>query len=358
LVAFLPWLPEIFPAYAVKGGDCKTKSSYLKKTGKKVTKIGVLTSGGDAPGMNAAIRAVVRTGIYYGLEVHGIMRGYQGLIEDDIVKMESRSVANIIQRGGTILKTARCKEFFDYEGRKKAYDNLKKRGIGGLIVIGGDGSFRGAVKFSQEFDIKCIGIAGTIDKDIYGTDFTIGFDTAVNTAVEAIDKVRDTMDAHDRIFVIEVMGRDAGYIALHSGIATGAENILIPERKTDIDGLVASLQEKEKRKKLVNLIVVAEGDNFGGAEEVAQHIRMQMPQAETRVCILGHIQRGGSPSCLDRLIASRMGYHAVESIIEERYNVFVGILNNKMHYIPLENAVKTKGKIGDDWMKIVKILAS
>src|SRR4030095_9446797 len=325
---------------------------------KKVSKIGVLTSGGDAPGMNAAIRAVVRTGIYHGLEIYGIMRGYQGLIEDDIFQMESRSVANIIQRGGTILKTARCQEFFDYKGRKRAFENLKKRDIDALIIIGGDGSFRGAKVFSTEFDIPCIGIAGTIDKDIHGTDFTIGFDTAVNTAVEAIDKIRDTMDAHDRIFVIEVMGRDAGYIALHSGIATGAENILIPERKTDIDALVGSLQEKEKRKKLVNLVVVAEGDDFGGATEVQKRILADLPNAETRVCILGHIQRGGSPSCLDRLIASRMGYHAVECLLEGRHNVFVGIMNNKMHYIPLENAVKKKGKIGDEWLKIVKILAS
>ena len=330
----------------------------MKKTEKIVTKIGVLTSGGDAPGMNAAIRAVVRTGIYHQLEVYGIMRGYQGLIEDDIVKLESRSVANIIQRGGTILKTARCKEFFDYAGRKKGFENLKKRGIDAMVIIGGDGSFRGAVKFSEEFNIPCVGIAGTIDKDIYGTDFTIGFDTAVNTAVEAIDKIRDTMDAHDRIFVIEVMGRDAGYIALHSGIATGAENILIPERKTDIDALVKSLQETKKRQKLVNLIVVAEGDNFGGADEVQKKILNEIPGAEIRVCILGHIQRGGSPSCLDRLIASRMGYHAVECLLEGRYNVFVGIMNNKMHYIPLENACKTKGKIGDEWLKIVKILAS
>jgi 6-phosphofructokinase 1 len=233
---------------------------------KKVTKIGVLTSGGDSPGMNAAVRAVVRTGLYYGLEMYGIMRGYQGMIDDDIFQMDSRSVANIIQRGGTILKTARCKEFFEPEGRKKAYGNLKKRGIDGVVIIGGDGSFRGAVKFSQEFDIPCVGLAGTIDKDIAGTDFTIGFDTAVNTAVEAIDKIRDTMDAHDRIFIIEVMGRDAGYIALHSGIATGAENILIPEKKTNIDHIVESLLEKERRKKLVNLIVVAEGDDFGGGK--------------------------------------------------------------------------------------------
>lgn len=324
----------------------------------KVKKIGVLTSGGDAPGMNAAIRAVVRTGIYYGLEVFGIMRGYQGLIEDDIYQMESKSVANIIQRGGTILKTARCKEFFDYDGRKKAFENLSKRDIDGLVIIGGDGSFRGAVKFSQEFDIPCIGLAGTIDKDIQGTDFTIGFDTAVNTAVEAIDKVRDTMDAHDRIFIIEVMGRDAGYIALHSGIATGAENILIPERKTDMNAVVASLLEKEKRKKLVNLIVVAEGDEFGGAEEVQKVLKAKLPHAEIRICILGHIQRGGSPSCIDRLIASRMGFHAVECLMEGKNNVFVGIQNNKMHYVPLENAVKSKGKISDEWLRIVKILAS
>ncbi len=325
---------------------------------KKVSRIGVLTSGGDSPGMNAAIRAVVRTGIYHGLEVFGIMRGYQGMIENDIFKMESRSVANIIQRGGTILKTARCKEFFEPAGRKKAYKNLKDRGIDGLVIIGGDGSFRGAVQFSKEFDIPCIGLAGTIDKDIYGTDFTIGFDTAVNTAVEAIDKIRDTMDAHDRVFIIEVMGRDAGYIALHSGIATGAENILIPERKTNIEDIVKSLQEKEHRKKLVNLIVVAEGDEFGGANEVQKVLSHKLPNAEIRVCILGHIQRGGSPSCLDRLIASRMGYHAVECLMEGRHNVFVGILNNKMHYIPLETAVKNKAKIGDEWMKIVKILAS
>lgn len=325
---------------------------------KKVSRIGVLTSGGDSPGMNAAIRAVVRTGIYHGLEVFGIMRGYQGLIEDDIYQMESRSVANIIQRGGTILKTARCKEFFEPEGRQKAYDNLKKRGINGLVIIGGDGSFRGAVKFSEEFDIPCIGIAGTIDKDIIGTDFTIGFDTAVNTAVEAIDKIRDTMDAHDRIFIIEVMGRDAGYIALHSGIATGAENILVPERKTDMEDIISSLLEKERRKKLVNLIVVAEGDENGGGYEVQKLLKEKLPNAEIRVCILGHIQRGGSPSCLDRLIASRMGYHAVESLLEGRYNVFVGIANNKMHYIPLDAAIKNKGNISEEWMKIVKILAS
>ncbi|HRN73378.1 MAG TPA: 6-phosphofructokinase [Ginsengibacter sp.] len=323
----------------------------------KITKIAVLTSGGDSPGMNAAIRAVVRTGIYYGLEVYGIMRGYAGLVEGDIFKMESKSVANIIQRGGTILKTARCKEFHTKEGRQKAYDNLRKIGIGGLIAIGGDGTFRGAQLFSSEFDIPCIGLPGTIDKDIDGTDFTIGFDTAVNTAVQAIDRLRDTADAHDRLFVIEVMGRDSGYIALHSGIATGAENILIPEKKSDINEIMASLQEKQRRKKLVNIIVVAEGGTYG-AVELSKVITENIPEQEVRVCILGHIQRGGAPTCLDRLIASRMGYSAVECLLEGRYNVFVGILNNSMHYIPLEKAVKQKQTVSDEWLKIVKILAS
>lgn len=280
------------------------------------------------------------------------------MLEDDIMRMESRSVANIIQRGGTILKTARSKAFITPEGREKAYQILKNRGINGLVIIGGDGSFRGAVEFSKTYDIPCIGIAGTIDKDIHGTDFTIGFDTAVNTAVEAIDKIRDTADAHDRLFIVEVMGRDAGYIALHSGIATGAENILIPEQKTDIEAIINSLAEKERRRKLVNIIVVAEGDESGGADKIARIVKERLPQTETRVCILGHIQRGGAPSCLDRLIASRMGYHAVECLVEGRFNVFVGILNNKMNYVPLDKVHKKKGVIGDEWMKIVKILAS
>ena len=325
---------------------------------KRITKIGVLTSGGDSPGMNAAIRAVVRTGIYHGIEVYGIMRGYSGMVENEIQKMESRSVANIIQRGGTILKTSRSNEFLTQEGRARAYTNLKKHGIEGLVIIGGDGSFRGAQIFSSEYDIPCIGLPGTIDKDIAGTDFTIGFDTAVNTAVEAIDKIRDTADAHDRLFIIEVMGRDAGYIALHSGISTGAEHILIPERKTSYIDLVSSLKEKQGRKKLVNLIVVAEGEEFGGADELAKHIKKQIPDQDLRVCILGHIQRGGSPSCFDRVIASRMGYHAIECFMEERFNVFIGIVNNKMNYTPLDEAVKKKQRISEEWMKIVKILAT
>lgn len=325
---------------------------------KKVTRIGVMTSGGDSPGMNAAIRAVVRTSIYNGLEVFGIMRGYAGLIDNEIFQMDSRSVANILQRGGTILKTSRSEDFMTPEGRQVAYENLKEKGIDGLVIIGGDGSFKGAQVFSSEFDIPCIGLPGTIDKDIAGTDKTIGFDTAVNTAVEAIDKIRDTMDAHDRLFIVEVMGRDAGYIALHSGIATGAENIIIPETKTDIDNLIDSLTNNERRKKLVNLIVVAEGGDFGDANELGAIIRKKIPKAETRVCILGHIQRGGSPSCEDRLIASHMGYYAVESLLIGRYNVMVGVVNNKISYTPLDKAVKEKQRIGQEWMKIVKILAS
>lgn len=324
----------------------------------KVTKIGVLTSGGDSPGMNAAIRAVVRTSIYYGMEVFGIYRGFNGMIENDIVQMNSRSVANIIQRGGTILKTARSVEFHSIEGRDLAYKHLCEKGINGLIVIGGNGSFTGAYKLSQEYGLPCVGIPGTIDRDLFGTDFTIGFDTAVNTAVTCIDKIRDTADAHDRLFVVEVMGRHAGYIALHSGIATGAENILIPEDDSSIEEVICSLTEKQKRKKLVNLVVVAEGHSSGGAAGVSKIIKEKLPNVDVRVTILGHIQRGGSPTCLDRVVASRMGYHAVEALMEGRQNVMVGILNNAIHYTPLEVAIREKQKISDDWMKIVKILAS
>ena len=327
---------------------------------KKVTKIGVLTSGGDSPGMNACVRAVVRTGVHYGLEMYGIHRGFSGMFNNEIKKLGIRDVGNIIQRGGTILKTSRCKEFFEPEGRATAYQNLIKHGIDGLVIIGGDGSFKGAQKLSNEFDIPCIGLPGTIDKDIAGTDFTIGFDTAVNTAVEAIDKIRDTADAHDRLFVIEVMGRDAGYIALHSGIATGAEHILIPERKTDMDDIIKQLHANADRKKLFNLIIVAEGDEFGGATQVAEIIKEKVPKLEVRVCILGHIQRGGNPSCLDRLIASRMGYAAVEALIDETaqyHNHFIGIVNNRIHYTPLNEAIKKKQRISDEWMKIAKILA-
>ena len=325
---------------------------------RKVNKIAILTSGGDAPGMNATIRAVVRTGVYMGLEVYGVMRGYSGMVEDDIFEMEGKSVANIIQRGGTILKSARCQEFYTAEGRQKAYANLKKRGIDGLVVIGGDGSFTGAMKLQNVFGLPVIGLPGTIDKDLYGTDYTIGFDTACNTAVEAIDKIRDTADAHDRLFIVEVMGRHAGYIALHSGIATGAETILIPEAATNIEDVIASLSEKEKRRKLVNIIVVAEGDAFGGANEVAKIVRERLPKFDTKVSILGHMQRGGAPTCLDRLVASRMGYHAVEAMIEGRSNVMVGIINNEIVYTPLELAIREKHAVDENWLRIVKILAS
>ncbi|NTS42176.1 6-phosphofructokinase [Flavisolibacter sp. BT320] len=324
---------------------------------RKINRIAVLTSGGDAPGMNAAIRAVVRTALFEGMEVYGIRRGYQGLVEEDIFPMDSRSVANIIQRGGTILKSARCKAFYTAEGRKQGYEVLKKYGIEGLIVIGGDGSFKGAMALSTEYNIPVVGLAGTIDKDITGTDFTIGFDTAVNTAIDAIDKIRDTADAHDRLFIIEVMGRDAGYIALHSGIACGAENVLIPERKTHPEAIIASLQEKERRKKLVNIIVVAEGDEWGG-DHMYHLIKKRLPTMDTRLCTLGHIQRGGSPSGLDRVIASRMGFHAVECLLKGKYNVFVGIQNNKMNYVPLEEVAKQKGKVTEEWMRIVRTLAS
>ncbi len=324
---------------------------------KKVTKVGVLTSGGDSPGMNAAIRAVVKTCWYNDLEVYGIMRGYSGMVENEIQKFGPRGVSNIIQRGGTILKTARCKEFREKEGRQQAYNNLKAHGIDGLVIIGGDGSFKGAQEFSNEFDIPCIGLPGTIDKDIAGTDTTIGFDTAVNTAVEAIDKIRDTMEAHDRLFVVEVMGRDAGYIALHSGISTGAENILIPEKKADLQKLVMTLTQKEKHNKHVNLIVVTEGDEYGGANGISNYLKLSIPSADIRMCILGHIQRGGSPSAIDRMVASRMGYHAVECLLNNTHNVMVGIVSDEMRFTPLDKAVKAKQTISDEWMKIAEVLA-
>ncbi|WP_197492268.1 6-phosphofructokinase [Arachidicoccus ginsenosidimutans] len=324
----------------------------------KINKLAVLTSGGDSPGMNAALRAVVRTANYFGLDIFGIRRGYSGMVDDDIFQMDSQSVANIIQRGGTVLKSARCKEFYTAEGRQKAYANLQKHGIDGLIVIGGDGSFTGGMKLQQEFGLPVIGLPGTIDKDLYGTDYTIGFDTACNTALDAIDKIRDTADAHDRLFIVEVMGRHAGYIALHSGIAAGAENILIPEASTNIEDVVDALSEKEKRKKLVNIIVVAEGDAFGGANEVAKIIRERLPNFDTKVSILGHIQRGGSPSCQDRLIASRMGYHAVEALLNDTSGVMVGIINNQIVYTPLEIAIREKHTVDEGWLRMVKILAS
>lgn len=324
---------------------------------REISRIGVLTSGGDAPGMNAAIRAVVKSAWAHGLEAYGITRGYSGMIDNDIHKFDRRGVSNIIQRGGTILKTARSKEFQTPEGRKKAYDNLMKNGIDALVVIGGDGSFRGAQIFSNEFDIPCIGIPGTIDKDMAGTDSTIGFDTAVNTAVDAIDKIRDTMEAHDRLFVVEVMGRDAGYIAINSGISTGAESILIPERKTDLIKMVTDLSQKENKHKHVNLIVVTEGDEYGGAEGIKNYLKLSIPSADIRMCILGHIQRGGAPTAHDRMIATRMGFHAIECLMNGKYNVMVGIVNDKMKFTPLNEAVKAKQSVSDEWLKIAETLS-
>mgnify|MGYP000920163325 CR=1 FL=1 len=321
-------------------------------------KIGVLTSGGDAPGMNAAIRAVVRTAIFHDMEVFGIRRGFQGLIEGDINPMNTQDVSNIIQRGGTILKTARSKDFMTEEGRQKAYDNLKQHEIEGLVVIGGDGSFKGASLFSKEFPIHTIGIPGTIDKDIQGTDYTIGFDTAVNTAVEAIDKIRDTAEAHDRLFIIEVMGRDAGYIALNSGISCGAEDIFVPESHTDIAELIKNLRFDKKRKKLVRIMVVAEGDEYGGAERFKDMIQKRFPSWEVRAAVLGHLQRGGAPTYKDRVEASKMGYYAVMGLLNGRNAQMVGVQNEEIIYQAFENACKLNKPLDMDLLEMAAVLSS
>jgi len=321
-------------------------------------KIAVLTSGGDAPGMNAAVRAVVRTALHNNIEVFGIRRGYQGMIEGDIFGMETTSVANIMQRGGTILKTARSKDFLTAEGRKKACDQLKKYGIDALVLIGGDGTFKGANVFFHEHSLPAVGIPGTIDNDIAGTDYTLGFDTAVNTAVEAIDKIRDTAEAHDRIFVVEVMGRDAGYIALNSGIACGAEDILVPERDTDFNAILKRISDDKRRKKLVNIIVVAEGDDFGGADTVSKKILEHYPDMDIRATILGHIQRGGSPSYFDRVQASRMGYAAVNALLKGQSQIMIGLENQKIIYTPFSEAIKQHAPLDMEMLEMAKILAS
>ncbi len=320
-------------------------------------KIGVMTSGGDSPGMNAAVRAVVRTGIYHGLEVYGIRRGYEGMIEGDIYQMQAQDVANIIQRGGTILKTARSKEFRTPEGRQKAYEQLQKHGIEALVMIGGDGTFSGAVEFFKQYTIPAVGLPGTIDKDLSGTDFTIGFDTAVNTAVEAIDKIRDTAESHNRLFLIEVMGRDAGYIALNSGIACGAEDILIPETTTKIDAVLDRIDRDERRKKSVHIIVVAEGDDFGSANDVNEKIKERFPDLNSRVSILGHIQRGGSPTYADRVLASRLGHAAVLALLEGKTQVMAGLQNNKVTFTPLEKVVKEHTSISNDMIEMIRTLS-
>ncbi len=323
-----------------------------------LNKIGILTSGGDSPGMNAAIRAVVRTGISYGMKVYGIHRGYQGMIEGDISLMKTTDVSNIIQRGGTILKTARSKEFMTEEGMAKAYASLQLHGIEGLVLIGGDGTFRGAVNFFERYTIPAVGLPGTIDKDLSGTDFTIGFDTAVNTAVEAIDKIRDTAEAHDRLFIVEVMGRDAGYIALNSGVACGAEDILIPETVTDIDDVLNRIDRDERRKKTVHILVVAEGDDFGGSADVAKSVIARFPKLDVRTCVLGHIQRGGSPSYADRVLASRLGYAAVTALRDGNTQVMAGQINGDIVYTPFNKVIKGTTPISPDLLDMIRVLAS
>lgn len=320
-------------------------------------KIAVFTSGGDAPGMNTCIRAVVRTAIYHNIKVVGINQGYQGMISGDFVEMHSRSVGNIIQRGGTIRRSARNEEFKTPEGRQKAADRLKKSNVEGVVAIGGDGTFTGAKIFSEEHDIPFIGVPGTIDNDLFGTDFTIGYDTAINTVAEAVDKIRDTADAHDRLFFIEVMGRDAGFIALRSGIGVGAEAILIPETETYIDKLIDKLQKGWERQKRSCIIIVAEGDDSGGAYEVAKKVKARFDHYETKVTVLGHVQRGGSPSAADRLLASRLGMEAVEALLKGRRREMVGIINKNVAYTSFAKAIKHNHKINQDLVNLAEILS-
>lgn len=321
-----------------------------------IHKIGVFTSGGDAPGMNAALRAVVRAGIYYKKEVFGIMRGYEGMIDGDIVKLGARSVGNILQRGGTILKSARSMEFKTPEGRKKAYDNLRKEKIDALIAIGGDGTFTGLHKFYEEFKIPSICIPGTIDNDIAGTDYTIGFDTATNTCVEAIDRIRDTALSHSRLFFIEVMGRNSGYIALLSGIAGGAGSIIIPEENTTFEQLYEKLMAGEGSSKKSNLVVVAEGSKIGGVSELAKKVAERTPYFDIKVTILGHLQRGGAPSYFDRVLASKMGVAAIEGLMEGKNDAMVGILNNKIVFNSFDTIMTQHHAIDEEALRIAKIL--
>jgi 6-phosphofructokinase 1 len=320
-------------------------------------KIAVFTSGGDAPGMNACLRAVVRGAIYHGVEIFGIKYGYNGMIEGDIYNMKSYSVSNIIQKGGTILKSARSMEFVTKEGRKKAFEQLKKREIEGLIAIGGDGTFTGATIFYEEYGIPTVGAPGTIDNDLYGTDYTIGFDTAVNTALDAIDKIRDTANSHDRVFFIEVMGRDSGYIAIQSGIGGGAEIVMVPETKTSIDDIITSLNQGWNRSKTSAIIVIAEGGEEGTAMEVAEKVKKQLPGKDMRVTTLGHIQRGGAPTAFDRILASRLGLAALEGLIKGEKNVMAGIINDQVVYTSFKDAIKKRKPLNDDLMRMVNILS-
>ena len=329
----------------------------LSKAGDPMKKVAVFTSGGDAPGMNASIRAVVRGALYNGLEIYGIRRGYSGMIEGDIYKMSSRDVSNIIQKGGTILKSARSEEFRTKEGRKKAYEQLQHHGIEGLVAIGGDGSFTGAMTFYKEFGIPTVGVPGTIDNDIYGTDYTIGYDTAVNTALEAIDKIRDTADSHDRIFFIEVMGRDSGYIAVYSGIGGGAEVVMIPETHTSIDNVVNNLAASWRRQKTSCIVIVAEGDEEGSAIDVAHKVKAQVgPEKDLRVTTLGHIQRGGAPSAADRILGSRLGLAAIEALLAGKKNIMVGVINSELVYTSFKDSITKEKKINTDLLKLVDVM--
>ncbi|PWG79811.1 6-phosphofructokinase [Pararcticibacter amylolyticus] len=323
-----------------------------------INKIGVFTSGGDAPGMNACIRAVVRTGIYLGKQVVGIHQGYQGMIDKKFTDMDARSVRNIIQLGGTVLKTARCVDFRTYEGREKAYQNLVDAGIDALVPIGGDGTFSGAEELSREFNIPVICVPGTIDNDLYGSDFTLGYDTATNTVIEAIDKIRDTAASHDRLFFVEVMGRDSGCIALHAGVAGGAEAILLPEKETAIDDLIHKLEEGALSKKSSCIVIIAEGDKNGGAYNVAKRVKEKFNFYDIKVTILGHLQRGGTPSSFDRVLGSRMGYAAVKSLIAGETRKMVGLRGNEIQLTDLVDAIHNHSfKLEEDLLDMATILA-
>jgi len=324
-----------------------------------IKKIAVLTSGGDAPGMNAAIRSVVRTCAYHNIECVGVYRGYQGLIEGDFKEMGPRSVKNIINRGGTILKSARSKDFQTEEGRKTAFKNMQQRGIDSLVIIGGDGSFTGAMVFSREFGVPVIGIPGTIDNDIYGTSHTLGYDTALNTVVEVIDKIRDTANSHNRLFFIEVMGRDAGHIALNAGIGAGAEEILIPEENLGLERMLESLEHSKASGKTSSIVVVAEGENTTGKNvmELKEYVEKNMPEYDVRVSVLGHLQRGGAPSCFDRVLASRFGVKAVETLLEGKSGYMVGIMNDKVVLTPLEKAIKGYSGIDEELIRVSDIMS-
>jgi 6-phosphofructokinase 1 len=323
-----------------------------------IKNIGVLTSGGDSPGMNAAIRAVVRASLYHNLGVTGILKGYEGLINADFMPMDIKSVANIIQRGGTILKTARSEAFKTKEGRAIAHKNLVESEIDALVVIGGDGTFTGADVFSREYNFPVIGLPGTIDNDLAGTDFAIGYDTAINTVVNAVDKIRDTAESHDRLFIVEVMGRDSGLIALRSGIGVGAEAIMIPEAKMGVADLVYRL-ENGRKDKASKIIIVAEGDEAGGAYNVGEVLKQKFPHTDIRISVLGHIQRGGKPSCMDRVLASRLGVAAVEGLLEGKTDVMAGQINREIVFTPFSHAIKhiDAQKITPTWLRLVEILS-